>query len=59
VAVAFTLAALAGLVGGTGLGRRMHPADLKAAFGGMTLAVATYILVMNIGPLVGLVAHGG
>lgn len=59
LAAAFTLSALVGLAGGTALGRRMHPKRLKTAFAGLALVVAAYLVVMNVGPLVGLVARGG
>jgi uncharacterized protein len=58
-AAAFTAAALLGLTGGTALGRRMQASQLKTTFGKLALVVAAYILAMNIGPLMGLVAHGG
>lgn len=59
LAVAFTAAALCGLAAGTVLGRRMGAPQLKTTFGGVALAVAAYVLMMNLGPLVGLVAHRG
>ena len=59
LAVAFTASALVGLVAGTVLGRRMHPEGLKTAFAGLALAVAAYLVVMNVGPLLGLMAHRG
>jgi uncharacterized membrane protein YfcA len=59
LAAAFTVASLIGLAGGVVLGRRMPASRLRASFGGMALAVAAYLIVMNIGPLVGLVAHRG
>jgi uncharacterized protein len=57
LAAALTAAAVAGVLGGTAAGRRMQPAGLKAAFGGLTLAVALYLIAMNIGPLMGLMTH--
>lgn len=57
LAAAFTLAALAGLALGILLGRRTHPAGLRTAFGGLTLAVAGYLIVMNLLPLAGLMAR--
>jgi uncharacterized membrane protein YfcA len=59
LAAALTTAAVAGVLGGTALGGRMHPGGLKTAFGGLTLAVAIYLIAMKIGPLLGLVAHRG
>jgi uncharacterized membrane protein YfcA len=59
LAVVFTLSALVGLAGGTLLGRRMQPQGLKTAFAGLALVVATYLVVMNVGPLVELLAHRG
>lgn len=50
LAAAFTAAALAGLFGGMALGRRMHPHGLQAAFGGLSLAVAAYLILMNAEP---------
>jgi uncharacterized protein len=57
MAAAFTAAAVAGVLGGTALGRRLHPGGLKAAFGGLALAVASYLIVMNVAPLAALLAH--
>jgi uncharacterized membrane protein YfcA len=59
LAAAFTAVALVGLIGGIALGRRMQAGELKAVFGGVALAVAAYVLILNIGPLVGLMAHRG
>ena len=59
LAVAFTLSALVGLAGGTVLGRRMHPQGLKRAFAGLALVVATYLVAMNAGSLVDLLARRG
>jgi uncharacterized membrane protein YfcA len=59
LAVGFTAAAVAGVLVGTALGRRMHPAGLKTAFGGLALAVAAYLIMMNAAPLMALVAHPG
>ena len=50
-AAAFTAMGVAGMFGGLALARRMKPAGLKAAFGGLSLAVAAYLLAMNVGPL--------
>lgn len=55
LALAFTAAAVAGMYGGLVLGRRMAPAGLKQAFGGLSLAVAAFLVVKNIGPLLALV----
>lgn len=57
LAVALTAAAVAGVLGGTAMGRRMRPEGLKAAFGSLTLAVAVYLIAMNIWPLMGLMTH--
>lgn len=51
---AFTGVAVVGLIGGVALGRRLKPAHLKRAFGGLALAVAAYLVVMNVRPLLGL-----
>jgi len=59
MAVAFTASALVGMVAGTVLGRRMHPAGLKAAFAGLALAVAAYLVVMNARPVLDLLSHSG
>lgn len=59
LALAFTLSALVGLAGGTVLGRRMHPQGLKTAFAGLALVVAAYLVVMNVGPMAGLLGHRG
>jgi uncharacterized membrane protein YfcA len=59
LAVGFSAAAVAGVLVGTALGRRMHPAGLKTAFGGLALAVAAYLIMMNAAPLMALVAHPG
>jgi uncharacterized membrane protein YfcA len=59
LALAFTAVAVAGVLAGTALGRRMHPAGLKTAFGGLALAMAAYLIVMNAGPFWGLLAHRG
>lgn len=59
MALGFTGTAVAGVLAGTMLGRRMHPSGLKAAFGGMALAVAAYLIVRNVAPLVTLAAHRG
>jgi uncharacterized protein len=59
LASALTAAAVVGVLGGTAMGRRMHPGGLKAAFGGLTLAVAVYLIAMNTGSLVGLMTHLG
>lgn len=58
LALAFTGAALFGLFVGMGLGRRMKPEGLKMAFGGLSLAVALFLLVMNIRPFLGFIARG-
>jgi uncharacterized membrane protein YfcA len=59
LAVAFTLSALVGLVGGTALGRRMHPKGLRTVFAGLVLTLAAYLVVMNAGPAIGLLARHG
>jgi uncharacterized membrane protein YfcA len=59
MAAAFSVVAVVGVLGGTMLGRRLHPAGLKAAFGGLALAVASYLIVMNVAPLAALLAHRG
>ena len=58
LAVAFTVAAIAGLFAGMRLGKRMRPQGLKAVFGALSLAVAAYLVLMNAGPLWALVTHG-
>lgn len=55
LAAVFTLSALAGLAGGTALGRRLHPRGLKTAFAGLALGVATYLILMNLAPVMGLI----
>lgn len=57
LAAAFTLAALLGLFGGMALGKRMKPQGLKTLFGGLSLAVTAYLIVMNLRPLWALMAH--
>lgn len=57
LALTLTAAAIAGLFAGMGLGRRMRPEGLKNAFGGLSLAVAAYLIVMNLRPLWALVTH--
>ena len=57
LALAFTIAAIAGLGVGTWLSRHLKPAGLKTAFGGLSLAVAAYLIAMNIQPLMKLVAR--
>jgi uncharacterized membrane protein YfcA len=59
IALAFTASALIGLVGGTVLGRRMQPQGLKAVFAGLALVVAGYLVVVNAGPVAGLIASKG
>lgn len=54
LALSFTAVALVGMVAGTALSKRMQPQSLKAAFGGLALLVAAYLVVMNIRPLLGL-----
>ncbi|MES2459043.1 MAG: sulfite exporter TauE/SafE family protein, partial [Armatimonadota bacterium] len=49
--LAFTAAALAGLFAGMALGKRMQPQGLKVIFGGISLGVAAYLIVMNARPL--------
>lgn len=58
LAAAFIGMALAGLAGGMALSRKMQPAGLKQVFGGIALAVAGYLIVMNLGPLTQLLARG-
>jgi uncharacterized membrane protein YfcA len=57
LAAAFTGMAVVGVWAGTVVSRRMHPARLRMAFGGLALAVAAYLMVMNVSALLGLVAH--
>lgn len=59
LAAGLTGAAVIGVLAGTALGRRLHPVGLKAAFGGLTLAIAAFLIVMNVAPLLALVAHRG
>jgi uncharacterized membrane protein YfcA len=59
LAIALTGAALAGLAGGIALARRMQPAGLRVTFGGVALAVAVFLIVMNIGPAMGIMAYRG
>lgn len=49
---AFTLVAVGGMIAGLAMAQRMRPTALKKAFGGLSLGVAAYLLVMNIGPLI-------
>ena len=49
---AFIAVAVIGLFAGMALARRMRPSALKRAFGGLSLAVAAYLIVMNARPLV-------
>lgn len=51
LALALTAAAIAGLFAGMALGKRMQPQGLKTIFGGISLGVAAYLLVMNARPL--------
>jgi uncharacterized membrane protein YfcA len=55
----FTAAAVTGVLAGTILGRRVHAAGLKSAFGGLALAVAAYLICMNAASLLALVARRG
>jgi len=55
--LSFTAAAVAGVLVGTILGRRVHPAGLKSAFGGLALVVAAYLMIVNAAPLMALVAR--
>jgi uncharacterized membrane protein YfcA len=57
LAAAFTAMAVVGVWAGTAVSGRMHPARLRMAFGGLALTVAAYLMVMNVGALLGLVAH--
>jgi uncharacterized membrane protein YfcA len=59
MAAAFSAVAVAGVFGGTRLGRRLQPSGLKAAFGGLALIVASYLIAMNASPLAALLAHRG
>lgn len=59
LAAAFIAVAVAGMFGGLRLARRMQPAGLKVAFGGLSLAVAVYLIVMNAGPLMELITRRG
>lgn len=56
LAPAFTVAAIAGLAVGMVLSRHMKPTGLKTTFGGLSLGVAPYLIVMNIQPVMKLVA---
>ena len=58
LAAAFTGMALAGLLGGMALGRRMRPQGLKRVFGGLALGVAAYLLAVNIVPAIRLALPG-
>ena len=51
LAAAFIAVAVTGMFGGFALAQRMQPRGLKAAFGGLSLAVAVFLIVMNAGPL--------
>lgn len=51
LAAAFIGMAVAGMFGGFVLSRRMQPAGLKVAFGGLSLAVAAFLIAMNAVPL--------
>lgn len=51
LAAAFIAVAVGGMFGGLALARRMHPHGLKVAFGGLSLAVAGYLLLVNAVPL--------
>ena len=51
LAAAFAGMALGGLAVGMVLARRMQAAGLKQVFGGIALAVAAFLIVMNVGPL--------
>ncbi len=53
MALVFTVAAVGGLAGGLVAGRRMRPAGLRAAFGALALAVAAFLVLMNIRPALG------
>jgi len=55
--LAFTAAALVGLFAGMRLGKRMKPQRLKTVFGAVSLAVAAYLIAMNLGPLWALMTH--
>jgi len=59
LALSFTVAAALGMIAGLGLGRRMPQGGLKTAFGGLSLAVAAYLAVMNMGPFLTLMARRG
>lgn len=56
--LAFTAAALAGLFAGMGMGKRMKPQGLKRIFGGLSLAIAAYLIAMNFRPLWALMMVG-
>ena len=55
LALALTTAAVAGLFAGLVLGKRMQPQKLKTIFGGISLGVAAYLMVMNARPLLALI----
>jgi uncharacterized membrane protein YfcA len=57
LALSFTCAAVIGLMVGTLLSRRIKPACLKTAFGGLSLAVAAYLIAMNVQPLIKLIGR--
>ena len=59
LALSFTAAAVVGMVAGIALGRRMQQGGLKTVFGGLSLAVAAYLVVVNIGPFLSLMAQRG
>ena len=54
LALTFTAAAIAGMFIGIAAGRNVKPEGLKSAFCGLSLAVAAYLLVMNVKPLLSL-----
>lgn len=58
LAGALTGAALAGMGGGLILARRLRPTALKQAFGALALGVAAFLVVMNTGPFLALLAGG-
>ena len=58
LAAALTAASVAGIFVGMALGKRMKPGGLKKAFGGLSLAVAGYLIVMNVRPLLALITGG-
>lgn len=55
LALAFTAAAVVGMLGGLALARRMQPSGLKTTFGVVSIALAAYLLARNAVPLLDLI----